>query len=118
MRPPARSPGPQMLIDSDGQEAPDMPSPRTRTRIKPKPAVTRPGVGPDGKARARTPRPPPEGSPAGPRIQRASQRRESPHPSPKGVGDGAQLARSRAAYRLTGKEAAVRTSPDAIPESP
>ncbi len=95
-----------------------MPSPRPRSHIKPKPAVTRAGMRQDGKPRAGPPRPRPEGPPAAPPPQRTPQRRESPHPSPKGVGDGAQLARSRAAYRLTGKDAAVRTSPDAIPESP
>src|SRR5271157_3258759 len=115
MRPSARSPGPQMLIDSNGPEPPDMPSPRTRERIKPKPVATRARMRPDAKAPAGPPRPRPEGPAAGPPRQRTPQRRESPHPSPKGVGDGAQLARSRAAYRLTGKDAAVRTNQDAIP---
>src|SRR5580704_17179249 len=99
-----------MLRDSDGQEPPDMPSPRTRARTKPDPTTARAGTRPDPKPRAGAPHrhdisAPPKAA------RRAPRRREVAQPSPKPEGDNAQLARSRAVYRVPGKEAGVRTSP-------
>lgn len=106
-----------MLRDSNGQEPPDMPSPRTRAHTKPEPAVTRTGTRPEPKPRAGAPhRHDISGAPLA--VRRAPRHREVAHQSPKGEDDNAQLARLRAAYRVIGKEACIRTSPEAIPESP
>jgi predicted ATP-dependent protease len=89
-----------------------MPSPRPpRARTKADSALVRGAkVRADSKAKAAP-------APAPPSL-RTSRRREVGRASPVGVGDSAELARLRAAYRVAFEDTTVCTSLEAIPEIP